>query len=104
MWLWILSVFAVAAIWIIGGYLALALWLRIALTAVVVAIVASVLVFRRLRATRAAKALENELLRQAEQQARDARELANERVAGGKSRVLLGHPVNGVVKKGNCRV
>lgn len=73
MWLWIVAVLLIAGIWVAGWLLALSLVLRIVLTAVVVLLVVGVILLRRWRAVRAARALENEILKQAELQAATAR-------------------------------
>jgi len=74
MWIWFVAAFLLAAIWI-GGYFTQLMWplLEILLSVGVVLFVVIVLVVRRYRAVRAAKALEREILRQAEQQAMNAR-------------------------------
>lgn len=73
MMLWVFAVLFLLAIWV-GGYLlgVAFLWKFIA-TLVVLAVVGLIVLVRRIRAARAARALEKELMRQAEQQARDAR-------------------------------
>lgn len=73
MLLWILAVLGLIAIWVVGWYFAIALTWKLVLTALVICAVAGVLVFRRWRAARAAKALESALLEQASQQAKNAR-------------------------------
>ncbi|MBN2194439.1 MAG: type VI secretion system membrane subunit TssM [Polyangiaceae bacterium] len=78
MMLWILGVVGLLLIWG-GGYVLamfgypLALWLQVLLTVLVVLLVVGVLLYRRWRAGAAARAIERELMRQAEQQAASAR-------------------------------
>ena len=73
MWLWLLAAFLLTAIWVGGYFLKLQLLWMLVATAVVVLFVIAVLVWRRVRAVRAAKALEREIMRQAEQQAANTR-------------------------------
>ena len=73
MWIWFLSITLTAGIWVAGHFLELPLWLEILLTAVVVASLVAWVVGRRVRASLKARALERELLKQAEQQAMNAR-------------------------------
>jgi type VI secretion system protein ImpL len=73
MWIWLLAVFLVIGTWLGGFFLSWPLWLKILLTVVAVLLVVGWLVWRRLRAVIKARALERELLRQAEQQALNAR-------------------------------
>jgi type VI secretion system protein ImpL len=73
MWLWILSaliiVLAWVAWWFLGIQLAIPFLAPVILTAAVVLTVVSILVFRRLRAARAARALEKAIAQQAQEQA-----------------------------------
>ena len=71
--IFVLAILLVAAAWIGGYFLGIALWIKIAVTAFAVLLVVGSIFFRRWRATRAARALENELIKQAEQQAANAR-------------------------------
>jgi type VI secretion system protein ImpL len=73
MWVWILAAVLLTAIWVGGYFLSLPLWIEIAASVFVVLLVVGILVFRRLRAVRAAKALEREIMRQAAQQAANTR-------------------------------
>jgi type VI secretion system protein ImpL len=73
MWIWLLAIFIVIGTWVGGFFLDWPLWLKILLTVVAVLIVVGWYVFRRVRASMKAKALERELLKQAEQQALNAR-------------------------------
>src|SRR5262249_985801 len=59
--------------WAAGWFFDLALWIRIAITILAVLFVVGWYVVRRLRAQAAARALERELMKQAEQQAANAR-------------------------------
>ena len=70
---WILAALAAAAIWFAGYLLAWPLGLEIGLTAGVLALVALTFVLRRWRANAAARALERELMKQAEAQVANAR-------------------------------
>lgn len=78
MWLWILSALIVALAW--GGWYILrptnpvspelvSIWVPIAITAIVVAVIVGIIVFRRIRAARAARALEKAIAQQAQEQA-----------------------------------
>ena len=69
MWIWLLAIFLVLGSWLGGYFLEWPLWLKIVLTVLAVLMVVGWLVFRRLRAVMKARALERELLKQAEQQA-----------------------------------
>src|SRR3954469_5496511 len=73
MWGWILAAVLLTAIWVGGYFLGLPLWIEIVASVGVVLVVVGILVFRRLRAVRAAKALEREIMRQAAQQAANTR-------------------------------
>src|SRR5579859_1209546 len=73
MWIWLLAILLVIGTWVGGFFLDWPLWLKILLTVVAVLIVVGWYVFRRVRAVMKAKALERELLKQAEQQALNAR-------------------------------
>jgi type VI secretion system protein ImpL len=73
MWIWFLAAFLVAVVWVAGYFLALGTLTKVLLTLAIVLLVVAVLVVRRLRATAAARALEREIMRQAEQQAMNAR-------------------------------
>jgi type VI secretion system protein ImpL len=73
MWIWLLAVFIILGSWLGGYFLEWPLWLKILLTVLAVLMVVGWLVARRLRAMMKARALERELLKQAEQQALSAR-------------------------------
>ncbi len=73
MWIWLLAVFLIIGTWLGGYFLEWPLWLKILLTVLSVLMVVGWLVARRLRASMKARALERELLKQAEQQALNAR-------------------------------
>jgi type VI secretion system protein ImpL len=73
MWIILLAVLLIAGIWVGGWLLAWPLLLEIGLTVLIVLAVVGVFVFRRVRAVRAARALEREILAQAEMQAATAR-------------------------------
>src|ERR1019366_5309185 len=73
MWIWLLAIFLIIGTWLGGYFLEWPLWLKILLTVLAVLMVVGWLVARRLRATMKARALERELLKQAEQQALNAR-------------------------------
>ncbi|MGD0676378.1 MAG: type VI secretion system membrane subunit TssM [Polyangiaceae bacterium] len=73
MWIWLLSFIVTVAIWVAGYILPFPLWLEILLTAAVALILTGAIVARRVRASLKARTLERELLKQAEQQALNAR-------------------------------
>jgi type VI secretion system protein ImpL len=74
MWAVVVAVISIAGIWGAGYFFeSIPLWVRILVTVASVLFVATVFVVRHLRAKSAAKALERELLKQAEQQAMNAR-------------------------------
>lgn len=73
LWIWLLAVLLVVGAWVGGYFLAWPLWLKVLLTVVAVLGVVAWLVARRIRASMRARALERELLKQAEQQALNAR-------------------------------
>ena len=73
MWLLIIPVLLIAGIWVGGYFLAWSLLLEVGLTVGIVLLVAAVIIFRRVRAIQAARALEREILKQAEMQAATAR-------------------------------
>jgi type VI secretion system protein ImpL len=73
MWIWLLGIFIIVGAWVGGYFLEWPLWLKIVLTVVAVAMVVGWLVARRVRASMKARALERELLKQAEQQALNAK-------------------------------
>lgn len=72
-WFWLLAIFILVGTWVGGFFLAWPLWLKILLTVLAVLIVAGAYLANRIRAALRDKALERELLRQAEQQAMNAR-------------------------------
>jgi type VI secretion system protein ImpL len=73
MWIWLLAIVLIIGTWVGGYFLDWPLWLKILLTGLAVLIVVGWLVFRRFRAVMKARALERELLKQAEEQALNAR-------------------------------
>jgi type VI secretion system protein ImpL len=73
MWILLLAILLIAGIWVGGWFLAWPLVLEIGLTVLVVLVVAGFFAFQRIRAVRAARALEREILAQAEMQAATAR-------------------------------
>ncbi|MDB4939210.1 MAG: IcmF-related protein [Labilithrix sp.] len=73
MWAWILAIIVVLGTWTAGWFFDLALWIRIVVTVFAVLFVVGYYVVRRLRAKAAAQSLERELMKQAEQQAANAR-------------------------------
>src|SRR5580692_7743543 len=73
MWIWLLAAFLIIGTWLGGYFLEWPLWLKILLTVVAVLMVVGWIVGRRMRAAMKARALERELLKQAEQQALNAR-------------------------------
>lgn len=73
MWAVILATLVTIAIWGAGYFFEIALWIRITVTLVAILFVAAVFVIQRMRAKSAARALERELMKQAEQQAANAR-------------------------------
>jgi type VI secretion system protein ImpL len=73
MWIWLLAVFVTIGAWVGGFLLGWPLWLKILLTVLAILLVVGWMVARRLRASMKARALERELLKQAEQQVMNAR-------------------------------
>lgn len=82
MWLWILSALVVALSWGVWFILQppnpeagelVPLWIPVSVTVGVVLIVAGILVYRRIRAARAARALEKAIAQQAQEQALNAK-------------------------------
>ena len=73
MWVWFLAAFLLGAIWIAGYFLSLSMTVKVLLSLAVALMVAGVLFYRRWKAASAARALEREIMRQAEQQAMNAR-------------------------------
>ena len=73
MWAWILAAVITLAVWAAGWFFDIALWIRIVVTIAAALFVVGFYVVRRVRAKNAAKALERELMKQAEQQAANAR-------------------------------
>jgi type VI secretion system protein ImpL len=73
MWIWLLSLTITAGIWVAGHFLEWPLWVEVVPTCVVLVALVTWLVARRVRAALKARSLEQELLRQAEQQAMNAR-------------------------------
>ncbi len=72
-WFWLLAVFILIGTWVGGFFLSWPLWLKILLSVIAVLIVAGAYLARRIRARMRDRALERELLKQAEQQAMNAR-------------------------------
>jgi type VI secretion system protein ImpL len=73
MWIWLVAIIIVVGAWVGGHYLGWSLLLRILLTLVAVLLVVAYYVIRKLRAVAKARAIERELMKQAEQQALNAR-------------------------------
>src|ERR1700735_3020786 len=73
MWVWLLALFAIIATWVAGHFLAWPLLIKVGVTVFIIALVIGWIVVRRLRAMLKARALERELLKQAEQQVLDVR-------------------------------
>jgi type VI secretion system protein ImpL len=73
MWIWLLAVLLVAGAWVGGTLLGWPLWLEVLITVFAVLLVVGWLVGGRVRAALKARALERDLLKQAEEQARNAR-------------------------------
>lgn len=73
MWAWIVAAVITLAVWTAGWFFDIALWIRIVVTLAAVLFVVAVYVIRSIRAKNAAKALEQALMKQAEQQAANAR-------------------------------
>ncbi len=73
MWIWLLAIFVTIGAWVGGYLLGWPLWLKILLTVLAILLVVGWMVARRLRASMKARALERELLKQAEQQVMNAR-------------------------------
>jgi type VI secretion system protein ImpL len=73
MWLWILSALIIVLAWVAWWFVGIALnvhyWVPLAVTGAVVLVVAGILIFRRIRAARAARALEKAIAQQAQEQA-----------------------------------
>ncbi len=72
-WFWLLAIFIVVGTWVGGFFLAWSLALKIVLTVFAVLIVVGAYSYRRVRAAIRDRALERELLKQAEQQVMNAR-------------------------------
>jgi|CZKU01.1.fsa_nt_gi type VI secretion system protein ImpL len=73
MWIWLLAITLTVGIWVAGHFLEAPLWLEVVPTVVIAAGLVAWIVGRRVRAALKARSLERELLRQAEQQAMNAR-------------------------------
>src|SRR4051812_1003811 len=71
MWLWILSALIVVLAWVAWLFLPIGMpiWVPCAITLAVVLMVVGIIVFRRIRAARAARALEKAIAQQAQEQA-----------------------------------
>jgi type VI secretion system protein ImpL len=72
-WVVILAIFLLLGVWVGGYFLTWALWLKVLLTAIIVAGVVFAFLLRRIRAILQARRLEREILKQAEEQAANAR-------------------------------
>ena len=72
MW-WILSLLLILIVWALWWVLSLALWIPIATSAAIVVLTVGIFVFRKIRASRAAPALERAIAQQGAQQALNAR-------------------------------
>ncbi|MGH7298003.1 MAG: type VI secretion system membrane subunit TssM, partial [Polyangiaceae bacterium] len=73
MWIWLLAVLIIAGDWIAGTFLEWPLWLEILITVFAVLLVVGWLVGGRVRGLLRARAIERDMLKQAEQQAMNAR-------------------------------
>ena len=73
MWLFVVAALLIAGIWVGGWLLSWPLWIQVVLTCLILLAVVGVFVFRRVRAVHAARALEREILAQADMQAATAR-------------------------------
>src|SRR4051812_37486868 len=73
MWLWILCALIIVLAWVgwwfLGSLMGIPWWVPIAVTAAVVLVLVGIIVFRRIRAARAARALEKAIAQQAQEQA-----------------------------------
>ena len=78
MWLWIFGILIILAVWVVwlmfppvedGGSEFLPLWLAITITAIILGLLIGLWVIRRVRAARAARALERAIAQQAQEQA-----------------------------------
>ncbi|MEI7894365.1 MAG: type VI secretion system membrane subunit TssM, partial [Myxococcales bacterium] len=73
MWIWLLAILLLLGTWIGGYFLAWTLTLKILLTVCAVLLIVGWHLFKRWRAVMRGRAIERELMRQAEQQAMNAR-------------------------------
>ncbi len=73
LWSIILALFLLVGTWLGGFFLGWALWLKILLTVLIVLMVVAAILFRRIRMVMQAKKLERDMLKQAEEQAANAR-------------------------------
>ena len=73
MWIWLLSVLIVVADWVGGTLLGWPLWLEILITVGAVLLIVGWFVGRRVRGLLKARAIEREMMKQAQQQAMNAR-------------------------------
>jgi type VI secretion system protein ImpL len=73
LWSIIIALFLLIGTWVGGYFLAWALWLKILITVVIVLMVVAAILFRRIRMVMQAKKLERDMLKQAEEQAANAR-------------------------------
>jgi len=78
MWLWILGILIIVAVWALwflfppdeaGAGELIPLWLAITITAVILGLLITLWLVRRIRAARAARALEKAIAQQAQEQA-----------------------------------
>src|SRR5262252_8836418 len=73
LWSLILAAFLLIGTWVGGYFLGWALWLKILITVVVVLAVTAIILLRRIRAVIQARRLERDIMKQAEEQAANAR-------------------------------
>jgi type VI secretion system protein ImpL len=73
MWLWILSALVLLLVWAAWFIALLPIWIAAAVTGLVVFLIVGLFVFRRVRAARAARALEKAIAQQAQEQALTAK-------------------------------
>src|SRR5260221_3130215 len=69
MWLWVLGALVLLLAWTAWFFLSLALWIPLVATGIVVGGLVGLAVYRRVRAARAARALEKAIAQQAQEQA-----------------------------------
>ena len=73
LWSLILAAFLLIGTWVGGYFLSWPLWLKILITVVVVLAVVTIILLRRIRAIIQARRLERDIMKQAEEQAANAR-------------------------------